>query len=178
MPPRLLQRVLRAPSSLSSALSSSSSSPSWPSFLVRALSSTPALASPPPRELPPRYHPSSASHTLSLNKDRRKPVAAPPRHPAPRAATRAGQAADKLMERLNSSKEQLEKASKTAEMMKSVKIASDYLRQMPRRWAAGDVYSPHDLSPVEMQKWRKRSLRKNDIVDVLNIRPLDMYKVR
>ncbi|KPM35045.1 hypothetical protein AK830_g11520 [Neonectria ditissima] len=67
---------------------------------------------------------------------------------------------------------------KTAQMefIKSQKNSNDYLRQMPRRWQAGDVYSPHDLSPIEMQKWRKRSLRNSDVVDSLGINPLDMYK--
>lgn len=63
------------------------------------------------------------------------------------------------------------------EKLRSRKLSSDYLKQMPRRWEAGDVYSPHDLSPVEMAKWRTRSQRKADVVDVLGIRPLDMYKV-
>jgi hypothetical protein len=65
----------------------------------------------------------------------------------------------------------------SVQALRNSKNSSDYLRQMPRRWDAGDVYSPHDLSPVEMQKWRKRSLRGNDVVDALGIRPLDMYKV-
>ncbi|KAG6011756.1 hypothetical protein E4U41_005444 [Claviceps citrina] len=64
----------------------------------------------------------------------------------------------------------------TVAAMRNAKNSADYLRQMPRRWAAGDVYSPHDLSPVEMQKWRRRSLRRHDVVDALGIRPLDMYK--
>lgn len=67
---------------------------------------------------------------------------------------------------------------KTAQMefLKSQKMSNDYLKQMPRRWQAGDVYSPHDLSPIEMQKWRKRSLPNSDVVDSLGINPLDMYK--
>lgn len=64
------------------------------------------------------------------------------------------------------------------EFLKNQKISNDYLRQMPRRWQAGDVYSPHDLSPNEMNKWRRRSLRDEDVVDALGINPLDMYKVR
>jgi hypothetical protein len=63
------------------------------------------------------------------------------------------------------------------DMMRNQKNSNDYLKQMPRRWDAGDVYSPHDMSPVEMQKWRKRSPRGGDVIDALGIRPLDMYKV-
>jgi small subunit ribosomal protein S18 len=69
---------------------------------------------------------------------------------------------------------------KTAQMefLKNQKMSNDFLKQMPRRWEAGDVYSPHDLSPVEMQKWRKKTVRNNDVIDALGISPLDMYKVR
>ncbi|EQL02059.1 Ribosomal protein S18 [Ophiocordyceps sinensis CO18] len=57
------------------------------------------------------------------------------------------------------------------------KDSQDYLRQMPRRFEAGDVYSPHDLSSVEMAKWRRRRGPRNyDVIDTLGIRPLDMYK--
>lgn len=64
------------------------------------------------------------------------------------------------------------------DVLKSQKVSSDFLRQMPRKWEAGDVYSPHDLSPVEMTKWKKRTKRNSDVVDALGISPLDMYKVR
>lgn len=60
--------------------------------------------------------------------------------------------------------------------LKSRKVSNDYLRQMPRRWLPGDVYSPHDLSPREMDKWRRRNRREADVVDILGLRPLDMYK--
>lgn len=52
----------------------------------------------------------------------------------------------------------------------------DYLRQLSRRWETGDIYSPHDLSPSEMSKFRSTSSRKRDLVDVLGLRPLDMYR--
>lgn len=57
-------------------------------------------------------------------------------------------------------------------------LAQEYLKQMPRNWQTGDIYAPHDLSPTEMGKYKKRLFRpKIDIVDTLNIRPKDMYKV-
>jgi small subunit ribosomal protein S18 len=65
----------------------------------------------------------------------------------------------------------------TAEKVKEKKIASDLKRQMPRRWQPGDLYAPHDLSAVEMGKWRKKSPRTGDLIDALNISPVDMYKV-
>ena len=61
--------------------------------------------------------------------------------------------------------------------LREQKIANDYLREMPRRWEVGDVYAPHDLSPTEMGKFRKRNVRQADVVDMLGIRPQDMYKV-
>ncbi|KAI1258627.1 ribosomal protein S18 [Xylariaceae sp. FL1019] len=53
---------------------------------------------------------------------------------------------------------------------------NDFMRQMPRRWRTGDVYAPHDLSPAEMAKWRRSRRRDQDIVDLLGLRPLDMYR--
>lgn len=52
------------------------------------------------------------------------------------------------------------------------------MRQLPRRWRTGDVYAPHDLSSAEMTKWRRTQARKKDLVDILGLRPLDMYRVR
>ncbi|POR34670.1 37S ribosomal protein RSM18, mitochondrial [Tolypocladium paradoxum] len=166
MPPRLpAARALCAPSP----------SP----LLIRAFSSTPSAAAPPREHPHPHHHtpsPSTAaassspssttSSLLSINSnDRHKRNAAP------------GDAASRLLSRY---KNRAEAALKTKqaqlELLRNQKNSNDFLKQMPRRWDAGDVYSPHDLSPVEMQKWRKRSLRSNDVVDALGIRPLDMYK--
>ena len=66
----------------------------------------------------------------------------------------------------------------SAERVKENKIAKDLLKQMPRKWQAGEVYAPHDLSSVEMAKWKKRSPPQGDLVDALNLSPTDMYKVR
>ena len=59
-----------------------------------------------------------------------------------------------------------------------VRRALDLERQMHRRWKAGDVYAPHDLSPVEQRKWQKRRPREVDAFDQLGMNPLDEYKVR
>ncbi|KFG81341.1 putative 37S ribosomal protein S18 [Metarhizium anisopliae] len=161
MPPRLPACALRAQCS------------PWSTF--RAFSSSPAVASP-PREPPhPQPHhqtarpptPSSSSSLLSISADRHK------RAPSVRAM-RPGEAAAKMMNRYTD--KQNRSRLESVEALRNSKNSADYLKQMPRRWDAGDVYSPHDLSPVEMQKWRKRSLRSNDVVDALGIRPLDMYK--
>ncbi|KAI3342181.1 ribosomal protein S18 [Ustulina deusta] len=65
---------------------------------------------------------------------------------------------------------------RVGEMIRGSSDQVDYLRQMPRRWRPGDVYSPHDMSPSEMAKWRKPTARKKDLVDLLGLRPLDMYR--
>lgn len=93
------------------------------------------------------------------------------------AQARGGDAAMRMLDR-HKARSAAYVREKTAQMefLKSQKMSNDYLKQMPRRWQAGDVYSPHDLSPIEMQKWRKRSLPNSDVVDSLGINPLDMYK--
>ncbi|TFB06597.1 hypothetical protein CCMA1212_001080 [Trichoderma ghanense] len=89
----------------------------------------------------------------------------------------SGDAATSMLHRLKrDGQSTLRNKQAQIEQLRNQKNSADYLRQMPRRWEAGDVYSPHDMSPVEMQKWRKRSPRKADVVDALGIRPLDMYK--
>ncbi|KAK8125509.1 ribosomal protein S18 [Apiospora kogelbergensis] len=56
-------------------------------------------------------------------------------------------------------------------------ISEDYRRQMPRRWREGELYAPRDLSEVEAAKWRKMTSVQRDLVDLLGLRPLDMYSV-
>lgn len=60
----------------------------------------------------------------------------------------------------------------------------DYVRRgslqklLTRRWKAGDVYAPHDLSSAEMQKWRMAKKPTTDAFDLLALNPLEQYKVR
>lgn len=52
--------------------------------------------------------------------------------------------------------------------------------QQIRRWNTGDVYAPHDLSGAEQSKWRRQKQKarpKWDVLDQLNINPMDHYKV-
>ncbi|KAL8999779.1 MAG: hypothetical protein Q9169_001452 [Polycauliona sp. 2 TL-2023] len=35
--------------------------------------------------------------------------------------------------------------------------ATDLERHLYRRFKPGDIYAPHDLSPIEQQKWRQRT---------------------
>jgi small subunit ribosomal protein S18 len=58
----------------------------------------------------------------------------------------------------------------------------DYEKQLPRRFRAGDVYAPHDLSGVEMSKWKKTRRKPRvgshgkDVLDMLGIDPRKEYK--
>ncbi|KAI2639982.1 ribosomal protein S18 [Xylaria nigripes] len=52
----------------------------------------------------------------------------------------------------------------------------DHMRHLTRRWHHGDVYSPHDMSPSEMNKWRRPTMQKRDVVDLLGLRPVDLYR--
>ncbi|DAA78963.1 TPA_exp: putative 37S ribosomal protein S18 [Trichophyton benhamiae CBS 112371] len=54
--------------------------------------------------------------------------------------------------------------------------AFDLQKQQTRTWQPGDVYSPRDLSPAEMKKWKKRRNPTTDIFDALSLNPLHMYK--
>lgn len=52
--------------------------------------------------------------------------------------------------------------------------------QQIRRWNVGDVYAPNDLSGVEQSKWKKLKQKARprwDVLDQLNIKPMDHYKV-
>ncbi|ETS81619.1 hypothetical protein PFICI_06621 [Pestalotiopsis fici W106-1] len=62
------------------------------------------------------------------------------------------------------------------EELRGKNIAEDYMRQQPRRWKLGDVYAPRDLSSAEMSKWGKISNVERDLVDLLGLKPLDMYR--
>ena len=55
--------------------------------------------------------------------------------------------------------------------------AKELEKLQTRRWKSGDVYAPHDLSPEEMMKWRRKSQPSRDIFDILAINPLDEFKV-
>lgn len=64
-----------------------------------------------------------------------------------------------------------------AERLRAQKESDDHLRFLPRRWHTGEVYAPHDMSPAEMRKWARVRPRQRDLVDVLNVNPVDMYRV-
>ncbi|KAK4498594.1 hypothetical protein PRZ48_011253 [Zasmidium cellare] len=57
----------------------------------------------------------------------------------------------------------------------------DLEMQLHRRWKAGDVYAPHDLSGAEAAKWKKTSKKPRpsgkhrDVLDQLGVNPLHYY---
>jgi small subunit ribosomal protein S18 len=61
--------------------------------------------------------------------------------------------------------------------LKKHKLASDLTKQITRRWKVGDVYAPHDLSSAEMQKWKRRGRLEHDVFDLLDLNPIEEYKV-
>lgn len=50
-------------------------------------------------------------------------------------------------------------------------------RMQHRQWRSGDVYAPHDLSHEEMRRYQKTKPPSADVFDILQINPLDEYKV-
>ncbi|KAH9217678.1 ribosomal protein S18 [Leptodontidium sp. 2 PMI_412] len=64
----------------------------------------------------------------------------------------------------------------TVEEMQNRNLAQDLSKQISRRWRAGDIYAPHDLSEVEMAKWKKRTQPHHDVFDVLNLNPEEHYR--
>ena len=62
--------------------------------------------------------------------------------------------------------------------MEEANLRADLSKQISRRWKAGDVYAPHDLSPVEMKKWKNRDRPIHDVFDVLDFNPMEHYRVR
>ncbi|KAH6968391.1 hypothetical protein HG530_007487 [Fusarium avenaceum] len=152
--------------------------PSTASAIVRSVirpfsTTAPAAA---PREFTP---PAGAhNHRLAnLNNNSHSKNTSNNRTGSRGGGTTRGDAAARLLDRYKSraNSYSMEK-SQQMDFLKNQKMSNDFLKQMPRRWQAGDVYSPHDLSPIEMQKWRKKSVRNNDVIDALGINPLDMYK--
>ena len=68
---------------------------------------------------------------------------------------------------------------KTPEMVAAGNQRVAYQKHIYRKWQPGDIYSPHDLSGVEMNKWRlTRGKPRIDAFETLGINPINEYKVR
>jgi hypothetical protein len=72
----------------------------------------------------------------------------------------------------------LDRPTQSLEMVESER-RSQYQRQIYRKWKAGDVYSPSDLTGAEQKRWKKGTKKpQSDAFDVLGINPVLEYKVR
>ncbi|KAL2758031.1 hypothetical protein ACRALDRAFT_1068475 [Sodiomyces alcalophilus JCM 7366] len=134
-------------------IQSGSSPSSFLRRLARPLSTTPALLS--------QFNP--ASSILSLD-----------RQPAAQSAERV----QNLVREKARAQSEAQQAKRRADLqlIQERKVSDDYMRQMPRRWNTGDVYAPHDLHPHQLAKWKRRGGPDVDVVDLLNVNPLDMYR--
>ena len=70
-----------------------------------------------------------------------------------------------------------DRKEQSAKRLADQETSDSYMRMMPRRWKAGDVYAPKDLGPKEARKWKRSRQPKKDVLDMLGINPLDSYQV-
>ncbi|KAI0179315.1 ribosomal protein S18 [Hypoxylon sp. FL1284] len=123
--------------------------------------------------------PTAASSLLDVDDSSPSPLAVPQGAPRPASVRAESLRADStrgasdIYETLRTARVRREA---TIEDVNKTLRNEDYARQLTRRYVAGDVYAPHDLSPIEMAKWRRNQARKLDLVDMLGLHPLDMYR--
>lgn len=116
----------------------------------------------------------TASSLLNLDRSPRRPANAPQPN-RPRTSTDEIQRLiARTDERFSRMRNQRAEVQKRAEAQR---VSEEYMMQMPRRWREGDIFTPHDLTPNEMRKWRKKVGRTEDVFDVVGINPLDHYRV-
>lgn len=114
------------------------------------------------------------------NRPRNSPLRARPQNTPAKRSDRS----NSLFNVMEKSVQEIGAANKRKESLADIQRATDRQdleRQLTRRWKSGDVYAPHDLSGVEMSKWRQAQPKgkpKKDVFDMLKINPLDHYKVR
>ncbi|TQS37640.1 hypothetical protein Golomagni_01878 [Golovinomyces magnicellulatus] len=67
--------------------------------------------------------------------------------------------------------------TKTADKLKEFNEGKDLSSLIGRQWKAGDIYAPHDLHQAELSKYRPRATPGVDIFDILDMNPLEHYRV-
>ncbi|KAI4216763.1 MAG: hypothetical protein LQ351_000712 [Letrouitia transgressa] len=168
--------------------------------LVRQFSSLHPLSRPPPSPSKPKTPATSPEALASLIKafrdDRKtttKPKTAIPTASNTTASntTASDTTASDTTAALRAQRHSLQRAVDDSE---KINRANNMERQMySRRWQAGDVYAPHDLSEVETLKWRaaqyggpgtaKWKMRRGrrqwgDAFDILALNPISEYKAQ
>lgn len=137
---------------------------------------------------PPPADASSSSSSAPSPAGARQPAAAPRAAFRPRPLSpgneRASQNLLSLIDRTAQRKERQRTnrtsnfgAANSAEDLERHKVATRMTKQIARRWKTGDVYAPHDLSEVEMKKWKRKGKPTVDVFDVLELDPLVEYRV-
>jgi hypothetical protein len=119
------------------------------------------------------YSPSQTNHQLAGQYARARSLTA-----ARNAALNSAARSPKGPNNVRRTREDLENQRRLREDVERTQRAKDLEKQQHRSWKAGEVYAPHDLSPEEMKKWKKRKSPTMDAFDALGIDPLDQYKVR
>ncbi|ROW09988.1 hypothetical protein VPNG_06525 [Cytospora leucostoma] len=104
------------------------------------------------------------------NKAFNSPSSSDPYSPTPMDALYNVMESTRSRERITANRQTLD------ERTKAQAVREDLSRQMTRNWKPGDVYAPHDLSSVEMLKWRQPKQPTKDIIDVLGLNPIDHYR--
>lgn len=112
-----------------------------------------------------------------LNLDQPSPSQSSSSRPSPRDRNAAAKSIFDKMRASHTPNEAPMGERKVEGELRGKNVAEDYMRQMPRRWKLGDVYAPRDLSSSEMRKWGGISNVERDLVDLMGLQPLDMYRV-
>ncbi|KAK4539684.1 hypothetical protein LTR36_010447 [Oleoguttula mirabilis] len=122
----------------------------------------------------PTAHPSRPSDPFSAT----TPPPSPPTTRNPDTGYRI--AADSVIES-TAARRAAQTSASIAETLRGYS-RKDLELQITRRWRVGDVYSPHDLSGVEMSKWKKQRRKPRprhgdrDVMDQLGMNPMDHYR--
>lgn len=174
MPPRLpFPTGLRLTSPFIRLNSTTAGPPNRTSSLLHPHPPTATATNP----LPARTRENTASSLLNLDRDR-----GAPRRPANSGANPRSRSSTEEIQRLIARTDERysrirNQRADVQKRMEAQRLGDEYMLHMARRWREGDVFTPHDLSANEMRKWRKRLGRKEDVLEIVGVNPLDHYRV-
>ena len=84
----------------------------------------------------------------------------------------------KALQSLAQQRQQPQNAIDSANAIKRETRKRDLQIMSTRNWRNGDVYSPHDLSLVEIKRWKGKTRPEVDVFDTLALNPISEWKVR